>query len=102
MCSSDLHGIGEQRLPGEQKGIAIGQCPGDVVAADGAIGAAAVIDDDDLIDQGLQLFAERTGVGVGRAARWERHDEADRAIGVFLRVDVARDCAGDNGEAADA
>jgi hypothetical protein len=53
---------------------------------DRSVAAGAILDHHRLTPVLAHLLADEARDDVGRPARWERHDHADRAIGIGLRV----------------
>ena len=68
-----------------QDRVAVGRGLGDRIGAKDAAGAGFVFDDHRLADLLRQLHAHEAGQHVDRAARRERHDQADGAVGIALR-----------------
>ena len=66
----------------QQQGVAVGARMGRRLHADDAAGAAAIVDHDGGAEVRRQRLAEHARHGIDRAARRERHDEADRALGI--------------------
>ncbi|MNQ81412.1 hypothetical protein D3C85_964340 [compost metagenome] len=79
LVQADIDG---QRAGGaEQDGVAVGLGVGHVLGADVAAGAAAVLDDDVLLERLSEFFGQAARQGVGGAARRKGHDQRDGANG---------------------
>jgi cytochrome o ubiquinol oxidase subunit 1 len=76
---------GERPGAGQRDRVAIGRGLCDHVGAIDAAGAAAIVDDDRLAQRLRHGLRENARDDVGRAARGERHDEADGTFGPALR-----------------
>ena len=74
------------RVRHQQQRVAVGRALGDRVGADDRAGAGAVVDDHVLPQRLLQPLCDDAAEDIGRAAGCERHDDADRASRVVLRV----------------
>ena len=70
---------------GEQQRVAVGLRLRDGGGADGAAGAAAVLDHDPLLEPLAELVRQHAGDAVGRAAGRERRDHGDGAVWPALR-----------------
>jgi hypothetical protein len=69
----------------DQHGMAVGRRLGRHVGTDGAASTAAVVDHHRLLQPFGEFLGDDAADDVVAAARRERHDEADRAIGIPLR-----------------
>jgi hypothetical protein len=65
----------------EQHGVAVRRGTLDIEAADGRVAAGAVLDDELHVALDLDLGRDQAREGVDAAARRNRNDDADRAIG---------------------
>ena len=79
----------ERRDVAEQQRVAVGRRLGDGVGADHAARAGAVVDDDRLAERLGQRLLHDARIEIDRAARRERHDDADRLRRIRLRVQRA-------------
>ena len=70
----------------EQQRVAVARRLRHHLGADDAAGAAAVVDDDLAAGDLRQLGADDARDDVDGAAGRERHDQADRPIGIGLRL----------------
>ena len=70
----------------QQDGVAVGRALRDRAAADGAAGAAAVVDHDRLAEHLAHLVGDDAPDDGGAAAGRERHDQRDRPVGIVLRA----------------
>ncbi len=92
-------GVGRHRAhSGDAERVAVRRGLGQRVGADRAAATATVLHHHGL----AQLAAQRVGHGaaddVGGAARRERYDQADRLVGIRLRVGDARLCQAQHGQ----
>ena len=71
---------GEQRVGGEQKGVAIGRgtCHGG--RTDVATGPGLVLDHDGLLEDGLDFFGRCAHDQISGPAGWKRNDDFDGAL----------------------
>ncbi|MNT19765.1 hypothetical protein D3C72_1550370 [compost metagenome] len=93
LVQADIDG---QRAGGaEQDGVAVGLGVGDVFGADVAAGAAAVLDDDVLLERLSEFFGQAARQGVGGAARRKGHDQRD---GPRRRVGLRGQCGRGRGD----
>ncbi len=67
------------------EGVAVGRRARRGFGADRAAGAGPVVDHDRLGEAFGELLPEGAREEVGRAARWKRHDQADRARRIAAR-----------------
>src|SRR5215831_12251146 len=81
----------EQRTRPQQQRIAVRRCMRGEVAGEIAVRARPVLHHDRLAEARAQRLTQRAGDEVGRAARRERHQQADRPRGIGLRRRSARE-----------
>ena len=79
----------QRRIGAEQDRVAVRRALGDRARADGAAGAAAVVDHDRLLEGFAQLVGDRAGDDAGAAAGRERNDQRDRLCRIVLRTRAA-------------
>ncbi|CFP65720.1 Uncharacterised protein [Bordetella pertussis] len=80
---------------GNDQGVAIRGGAGGLAHADIAAGAGAVLDHDGLFEVGAQFLGQRAGEDVGGLAGRERHEHADRTLGI---VGVGGEAGGGQGK----
>ena len=78
------------RRPHHQR-VAVGCGACHLAGADVAAGARLVLDDDTLAERAAQSLGHDAGEQIGRAARCERHDDAQRTCSARTRPRVRRD-----------
>ena len=71
---------------GDQDRVAVGRRLGDGIGAERAARARAVLDHHRLAERLAELLPDQAGGHIGDAAGRERHDDADRAPGICLRL----------------
>ena len=72
------------RVGAEHQRVAVRFGGGDAAGPDDAGRAGLVLDDERLAERSLQLLGDHARVGVGRAARCERHHDAHRPVRIAV------------------